>query len=603
MPSINTSRLSICSLIVFFIFFCNANAASFDCAKASTQQEKAVCANPTLSALDDKLAESYRNARAVSQDPAKLKSEQIEWIKEVRKCAVETSCIERLYTSRLSELNPQPVKPTMAPVASAAPIDASAPAVEVQASATQPSASAIAEAPAAPVESAVVPLPAPVALEEKVVSVEPNASIFSNPDYQRYALIAFGGILTLIAAYFLFKYLISLAKRTALKASSAARAGVTKLSEEADSLKEGLSNKAKDISSQAKARASDLATDFNKEGGIKDQIKARASDLATDFNKEGGVKDQIKSMSEKSFDRLSKAGSDIKQEDEEINYVRVKFEKVNDTTIKTLESVETVNPEIRKVIESLGGKVKSATSSEIEASFRYGINFYGIIISVKIHSDNNETFIEIKGFFKDSIDNGAAALKAAEILSSLTGDIEQKKYIESPKGISENLTSKVKIAYEAYIVLFKKSPWIVGILSLAFIGMLLPKGGTVSSEYKPGTDYVYFSDGSCKNNKERVCIDVKQAQYLCDNSSGVTNYLYDNLKYGNLGDRAATLFKDGSVGAFNYSWNGRQCSANISAEGLYQGTSAKARLSGYVHTFMIDKDQKALVHGAFLSLD
>lgn len=564
------------------MFFCNANAASFDCAKASTQQEKAVCANPTLSALDDKLAESYRNARAVSQDPAKLKSEQIEWIKEVRKCAVETSCIERLYTSRLSELNPQPVKPTMAPVASAAPIDASAPAVEVQASATQPSASAIAEAPAAPVESAVVPLPAPVALEEKVVNVEPNASIFSNPDYQRYALIAFGGILTLIAAYFLLKYLISFAKRTALKASSAARAGVTKLSEEADSLKEGLSNKAKDISSQA---------------------KARASDLATDFNKEGGVKDQIKSMSEKSFDRLSKAGSDMKQEDEEINYVRVKFEKVNDTTIKTLESVETVNPEIRKLIESLGGKVKSATSSEIEASFRYGINFYGIIISVKIHSDNNETFIEIKGFFKDSVDNGAAASKAAEILSSLTGDIEQKNNIESPKGISENLTSKVKIAYEAYIVLFKKSPWIVGILSLAFIGMLLPEGGTVSSEYKPGTDYVYFSDGSCKNNKERVCIDVKQAQYLCDNSSGVTNYLYDNLKYGNLGDRAATLFKDGSVGAFNYSWNGRQCSANISAEGLYQGTSAKARLSGYVHTFMIDKDQKALVHGAFLSLD
>ena len=582
MPSPMTIRLVISALFALLISIGNANAASFDCTKASTQQEKAVCANPTLSALDDKLAEAYKAARSVSQDAEKLKLEQIEWIKEVRKCQSDASCIERLYKSRLSALNPQPVKPTMEPAASAAPIDASAPAVEVKASATQPSASAIAEAPAAPVDNAVVPLPAPVALEEKVAKVESPVSIFSNPDYQRYALIALGSIFTLIAAYFLFKYLVSLAKRTALKASSAARAGVAKLSEEADSLKEGLSNKAKDISSQAKARASDLATDFNKEGGIKDQIK---------------------SMSEKSFDRLSKAESDLKQEGEKINDVRIKFEKVNDTTIKTLESIEAINPEIRRVIESLGGKIKSATSSEIEASFRYGINFYGIIISTKIHRDNNETFIEIKGFFKDSIDNGAAASKAMEILNLLTGNIDQKKDIDAPKGISENLTSKVKIAFEAYIVLFKKSPWIVGILTLAFIGMLLPEAGSVSSEYKPGTDYVYFSDGSCKNREKNVCINVKQAQYLCEKSSGVTNYLYDNLKYGNLGDKAATLFKDGSVGAFNYSWNGRQCMANISAEGLYKGSSAKARLSGYVHTFTIDKDQKALVHGAFLSLD
>jgi uncharacterized protein len=302
MPSIKTSGLAICSFVAFLMYFCNANAASFDCAKASAPQEKAVCANPTLSALDDKLAESYKNARAVSQDPAKLKSEQIEWIKEVRKCAVETSCIERLYSLRISELNPQPVKPTMAPVVSASPIDASAPAVELQVSATQSSASAIAEAPAATVESAVVPLPAPVASEAKTVNVEPNPSIFSDPSYQRYALIAIGSILALIAAYFLFKYLISLAKRTASKASSATRAAVAKLSEEADSLKEGMSNKAQDISSQA---------------------KARASVLATDFNKEGGMKDQIKSMSQKTLDVATKAGAELKQEVENINNIRI----------------------------------------------------------------------------------------------------------------------------------------------------------------------------------------------------------------------------------------------------------------------------------------
>jgi len=302
MPSPKTSMLAISALFALLISIGNANAASFDCSKASTQQEKAVCANPTLSALDDKLAEAYKAARSVSQDAEKLKLEQIEWIKEVRKCQSDASCIERLYKSRLSALNPQPVKPTMEPAASAAPIDASAPAIEVKASATQPSASAIAEAPAAPVDSAVVPLPAPVASEAKKVNIEPNPSIFSDPVYQRYALIAIASILVLIAAYFVIKYLISLAKKTATKASTAARAGVSRLAEEADSLKEGLSNKAQDITSQA---------------------KAKASVLATDFNKEGGMKDQIKSMSQKTFDVATKAGTELKQEAENINNIRI----------------------------------------------------------------------------------------------------------------------------------------------------------------------------------------------------------------------------------------------------------------------------------------
>ena len=37
-----------------------AHAASFDCAKAKSPQEKAICSSPRLSAADDQLATAYK---------------------------------------------------------------------------------------------------------------------------------------------------------------------------------------------------------------------------------------------------------------------------------------------------------------------------------------------------------------------------------------------------------------------------------------------------------------------------------------------------------------------------------------------------------------
>ena len=79
-------------------------AASFDCSKASNPYEKAVCANPNLSSLDDQLAVVYKNARAKSADPEALKKTQIDWIKATRQCASDTSCIERAYKDRIVAL-------------------------------------------------------------------------------------------------------------------------------------------------------------------------------------------------------------------------------------------------------------------------------------------------------------------------------------------------------------------------------------------------------------------------------------------------------------------------------------------------------------------
>lgn len=56
--------------------------ASFDCAKGKTNVEKIICSDPTLSKLDEKLNQVYKEALTKSNNKNKLIQEQREWIKE-----------------------------------------------------------------------------------------------------------------------------------------------------------------------------------------------------------------------------------------------------------------------------------------------------------------------------------------------------------------------------------------------------------------------------------------------------------------------------------------------------------------------------------------
>lgn len=91
-----------------------SSAASFDCAKATYSTEKMICASPTLSALDDQMAQTYGTALKQTGDAGQLKQDQVVWIKQVRLCLNE-SCIANLYKQRISELSPAPQSTPAAP--------------------------------------------------------------------------------------------------------------------------------------------------------------------------------------------------------------------------------------------------------------------------------------------------------------------------------------------------------------------------------------------------------------------------------------------------------------------------------------------------------
>jgi uncharacterized protein len=78
----------------------NVQAASFDCAKASTKVEKIICDNPEISMLDDELSASYKTALQDDKQADSIKHAQKQWMKERNGCA-DADCVQRAYEARL----------------------------------------------------------------------------------------------------------------------------------------------------------------------------------------------------------------------------------------------------------------------------------------------------------------------------------------------------------------------------------------------------------------------------------------------------------------------------------------------------------------------
>lgn len=82
----------------------HAEAASFDCAKATTKVEKTICENDDLSRLDQELDTAYRGS--LSRDDVKRQAikSQRDWLKNVRNPCQNAECLKQAYESRIKEI-------------------------------------------------------------------------------------------------------------------------------------------------------------------------------------------------------------------------------------------------------------------------------------------------------------------------------------------------------------------------------------------------------------------------------------------------------------------------------------------------------------------
>ena len=94
-------------LALLLVFPLTASAASFDCAKASTGTEKAICADAELSALDDHLGRFYFAARErLAENASCIAADQQQWLRAKRNACAENVCLKNAYLARLTELVP-----------------------------------------------------------------------------------------------------------------------------------------------------------------------------------------------------------------------------------------------------------------------------------------------------------------------------------------------------------------------------------------------------------------------------------------------------------------------------------------------------------------
>lgn len=106
-----------CIKLMLFISLCfslSARAASFDCKKAVSKVEQAICADARLSKMDKELAGAYQAAlKQPGNQSSYLKKSQIAWLKERNSCESDTSgmyknlksCLTDYYDSRIVELS------------------------------------------------------------------------------------------------------------------------------------------------------------------------------------------------------------------------------------------------------------------------------------------------------------------------------------------------------------------------------------------------------------------------------------------------------------------------------------------------------------------
>lgn len=98
-------RLLTWIVVVWCLFFgIQAQAASFDCGKVTTDVEKLICADETLSTLDDYMAASYRKAKNELHNAPWFKEQHRLWLKARNVCGPDRSCLEESYKKRLEGL-------------------------------------------------------------------------------------------------------------------------------------------------------------------------------------------------------------------------------------------------------------------------------------------------------------------------------------------------------------------------------------------------------------------------------------------------------------------------------------------------------------------
>jgi uncharacterized protein len=87
-----------------FVLSATAQAASFDCKRATTTIEKLICENEELSKLDEELSKTYLKSLENSDLRQQTMNSQRQWLKNRRNVCQNSECVRDAYEARIKEL-------------------------------------------------------------------------------------------------------------------------------------------------------------------------------------------------------------------------------------------------------------------------------------------------------------------------------------------------------------------------------------------------------------------------------------------------------------------------------------------------------------------
>jgi len=92
-------------ILVAVLIPCLGFSASFDCKKAKSFTEKAICSDDELSALDEALALEFKETMSRSLKSDAVKKAQLDWMKNTRDKCKDIDCIKASYRKRIADLS------------------------------------------------------------------------------------------------------------------------------------------------------------------------------------------------------------------------------------------------------------------------------------------------------------------------------------------------------------------------------------------------------------------------------------------------------------------------------------------------------------------
>ena len=88
---------------------------SFDCAKATHEDEIAICGDPGLAAMDVELAQLYQSTLATISDPNALAQAESGWLVARQMCDGDLDCLRRAYGERIGQFKGSLGSPPLLP--------------------------------------------------------------------------------------------------------------------------------------------------------------------------------------------------------------------------------------------------------------------------------------------------------------------------------------------------------------------------------------------------------------------------------------------------------------------------------------------------------